>query len=133
MNHAVLPYTILIVEDYDIARTAMRLLLEDRGHNVFDVNCGQDALACCAELADRDASLDIALVDLGLPDTRGNQLIEELRASVEIGQVIYCSGCSRDEPEVQHLLATDKSCAYFEKPVRLDELLAYIHKNRTQQ
>jgi len=66
--------SILIVEDHDDAREALRTLLELEGHRVDAVGNGPSAL----EIA-RDHRLDIALVDIGLPEVDGYEVARRMR------------------------------------------------------
>jgi CheY-like chemotaxis protein len=67
--------SILIVEDNEDAREALRTLLELEGHRVDAAGTGPRAL----ELA-REHELDIALVDIGLPEVDGYEVARRMRA-----------------------------------------------------
>jgi CheY-like chemotaxis protein len=67
--------SILIIEDHDDAREALRALLELEGHTVTAAASGPHGV----EIARRDAP-DIALVDIGLPDVDGYEVARRLRA-----------------------------------------------------
>ena len=67
---------ILIVEDNDDARDALRMLLELDGHVVEAAAEGMQAL----EIA-RGKDLDVALVDIGLPGIDGYEVARRIRAS----------------------------------------------------
>ena len=69
------PRSILIVEDHDDAREALRALLELEGHHVHAVGNGPGALALA-----RDRHLDVALVDIGLPEVDGYEVARRMRA-----------------------------------------------------
>ena len=67
---------ILIVEDNDDARDALRMLLELDGHVVEAAAEGMQAL----EVA-RGKDPDLALVDIGLPGIDGYEVARRIRAS----------------------------------------------------
>ena len=67
---------ILIVEDNDDARDALRMLLELDGHVVEAAAEGMQAL----EIA-RGKDPDVALVDIGLPGIDGYEVARRIRAS----------------------------------------------------
>ena len=67
--------SILIVEDHADAREALRALLELEGHCVAAVGTGPSALDVV-----RDRHVDIALVDIGLPEVDGYEVAQSMRA-----------------------------------------------------
>jgi two-component system, sensor histidine kinase len=67
--------SILIVEDHEDAREALRALLELEGYRVDAVGSGPSALAVV-----RDRQLDIALIDIGLPEVDGYEVARRMRA-----------------------------------------------------
>jgi CheY-like chemotaxis protein/two-component sensor histidine kinase len=68
--------SVLIVEDNDDARQMLQAALALGGHKVRTARNGESALALAAE-----ASPDVALIDLGLPDISGYEVARRLRAS----------------------------------------------------
>ena len=69
--------SILIIEDHDDAREALRALLELEGHQVEAAASGPRGV----ELA-RECRPDIALVDIGLPEVDGYEVARRLRTLV---------------------------------------------------
>jgi CheY-like chemotaxis protein len=67
--------TILLVEDHDDAREAMRTLLELDGHVVHTASDGQQGI----ELG-RTQAFDVALIDIGLPGADGYEVARRIRA-----------------------------------------------------
>jgi len=67
--------SILIVEDHEDAREALRALLELEGHRVDAAGTGPRAL----ELA-REHHPEIALIDIGLPEVDGYEVARRMRA-----------------------------------------------------
>jgi PAS domain S-box-containing protein len=67
---------VLVVEDNDDAREALRLLLESLGHRVIEAGDGPHGLALA--LHHRP---EVALIDLGLPGLDGYEVARALRAS----------------------------------------------------
>ena len=66
--------SILIIEDHDDAREALRALLELEGHQVEAAASGPRGV----EIA-RNSMPDIALVDIGLPEVDGYEVARRLR------------------------------------------------------
>lgn len=69
--------SILLVEDHDDTRRAMSQLLGLSGHIVTAVGTGREALAAVDA---GGTAFDCAVIDLGLPDVPGTQLMRELLA-----------------------------------------------------
>jgi len=66
--------TILIVEDHPTMRDAMRLVLEEDGHDVEDASDGESGLA-----AVRAHPPDVVLLDLNIPALSGAEVLEALK------------------------------------------------------
>jgi len=66
---------ILLVEDHKAMRDMIAAHLRERGFAVDPVGCGEDALACAAV-----AAYDAVILDLGLPDMDGMDVLARLRA-----------------------------------------------------
>lgn len=101
---------ILVVEDDPAQRRALERLLGQRG---FDVRVAADGRA--AVLAVQAGPVDVAIVDLNLPDTSGIDLIRrirELRPSVEC--VMLTGQGSEAAAEGARLAGASD---YFEKPI----------------
>lgn len=67
--------TILLVEDDPFLREAIRLLLEDAGYGVREAGTAAQALAVLD-----DSRPSLVLLDLGLPDRSGVDLVHDLNA-----------------------------------------------------
>ena len=67
--------SILIIEDHEDAREALRALLELEGHRVAAAGTGPQGV----ELAQQTLP-DVALVDIGLPEVDGYEVARRLRA-----------------------------------------------------
>lgn len=65
---------VLVVEDDELIRTSLRLLLEDEGHSVLEATSGEEGLALAAEHRP-----DAVLLDITLPRLDGFQVCRELR------------------------------------------------------
>ncbi|QFZ21850.1 response regulator transcription factor [Saccharothrix syringae] len=107
---------VLLVEDDDGVADALVEALEDNDHRPGRVTRGADAL-----LAHRD--FDVLLLDLGLPDADGLDVLRKIRrvSSVPV-LVLTARGDERSIVRGLRLGADD----YLVKPVRLGELLARI-------
>jgi signal transduction histidine kinase len=70
--------SVLIVEDSDDAREALRLLLESLGHRVFEASDGQQGLTLALQHRP-----EVVLIDLGLPGLDGYEMAQALRSTPE--------------------------------------------------
>ncbi len=93
-------HCILVVEDNPIMRRMLRLTLASAGHQVLEAPDGHSCLDVAAE-----RSLDAVVLDLGLPDVDGAELLELLRAEPgrERLPAIALSGMAkrRGDPELE--------------------------------
>jgi len=95
-----LSHCILVVEDNPIMRRMLRLTLASAGHQVLEAPDGHTGLGVASE-----RSLDAVVLDLGLPDVDGADLLELLRSQPgrEDLPAIALSGMAkrRGEPELE--------------------------------
>ncbi|MGW0604947.1 response regulator transcription factor [Streptomyces sp. NPDC002640] len=105
---------ILLAEDDDGVAAALVEVLYDHGHDVRRVRHGRDVQTY-------HRSADLLLLDLGLPDVDGLDVLRALRAVSEMAVVVLTArGDERSVVRGLRLGADD----YLVKPVRLAELLA---------
>jgi PAS domain S-box-containing protein len=71
------PQTVLLVEDDQLARDALQVLLDDEGYQVLAAGDGAQAMALAREYGEL---IDVLVSDLGMPDQDGFDLIRQLRA-----------------------------------------------------
>lgn len=109
---------ILVIDDESQIRRLLRVALTAYGYEVKEVICGQDGL--------REAAVyrpDLIILDLGLPDIDGLQLLRQLREWSEIPVIIL----SVKEHEQDKITALDTGADdYVSKPFSMGELLARI-------
>jgi DNA-binding response OmpR family regulator len=105
---------VLLVEDDAGVAGALAETLDARGHAVAHVTRGEDALT-------RHRDADLVLLDLGLPDTDGLDVLRKIR-QVSAVPVLVLTARDDERTVVRGLrLGADD---YLAKPVRLAELLA---------
>ena len=109
---------ILVVDDEPQILRVLRINLLARQYEVLTAATGADALTSAAE-----DHPDLVILDLGLPDLDGVEVITRLRAWTRV-PVIVLSGRadSRDKVDALDAGADD----YVTKPFSVDELLARI-------
>jgi two-component system KDP operon response regulator KdpE len=109
---------ILLVEDEADIRRFVRLSLEREGMSVFDA---VDTDRARIEASSRKP--DLAIIDLGLPDGDGKDLIKELRAWSSVPILVLSA---RDQ-ETEKVAALDVGADdYLAKPFGVPELLARV-------
>jgi two-component system KDP operon response regulator KdpE len=112
------PAHILVVEDDPALRRFLRTSLDACGYAVSDVATGQEALGRMA--LDRP---DVMVLDLGLPDLDGVDLVARVREWSETPIIVVSS---RDS-DASKIMALDRGADdYVTKPFSMGELLARI-------
>ena len=110
---------ILIVEDDPAIRRFLHTGLTAHGHRPSEVETGRAALAALAR-----GAVDLVVLDLGLPDIDGLEVIRDLRAAGNAVPVIVLSSRDAEAAKVAALdLGADD---YITKPFGIDELYARI-------
>ncbi len=109
---------VLIVEDEPALLRALRINLRARGFDVATATAGREALAEA-----RRRPPDLVLLDLGLPDLDGGQVIRELRGW-SAAPVIVLSGRAGSGDKIGALDAGADD--YVTKPFDMEELLARL-------
>jgi DNA-binding response OmpR family regulator len=107
---------VLIVEDDDAMAAALAAAVESAGHRAARVSRGADAL-----LAHR--KFEVILLDLGLPDMDGLNVLRKLRQVTQCPILILTA---RDDERSVVLGLRSGADDYLVKPVKLVELLARI-------
>lgn len=106
----------LIAEDDEPVGRALRDVLSANGYAVTLVNRGADVLL-------RHAEAQVILLDLGLPDIDGLEVLRKLR---RVDDVVVIVLTARDDERSVVLALRLGADDYLTKPVRLAELLARI-------
>src|SRR5258708_2787596 len=109
---------VLVIEDEPQMRRFLRATLEAHDYRMVDATTGQAGLA---EATTRTP--DIVLLDLGLPDTDGVEILERLRGWTEV-PVIVVSARDQEKEKIRALDAGADD--YLTKPFGAGELLARI-------
>ncbi|MGZ4131522.1 MAG: response regulator [Actinomycetota bacterium] len=109
---------VLVVDDEPQIRRALRTSLEAHGYEVAAVGTGGEGVVAVAEQAP-----DLVLLDLGLPDMDGTEVIRRLRAFAEVPVIVL----SVRESQSDKVAALDAGADdYVTKPFGMEELLARL-------
>lgn len=111
---------ILLVEDNLLLRHHLGVQLQDLGHLVDSASDAQEADYYCQE-----HELDLAIVDLGLPDEDGLSLIKRWRRNGIAFPILILTAREAWEDKVKGLEAGADD--YVTKPFQLEEVVARIN------
>jgi two-component system KDP operon response regulator KdpE len=129
MTNAAAPLRILVVDDEPAIRRFLRTSLTAEGYLVIEAADGTTALDTL-----RRNPIDVLVLDLGLPDIDGFDIIRQLRGAGSAVPIIILSSRTDESGKVQALdLGADD---YVTKPFGVDELLARLRaalRHRLQQ
>ncbi|WP_326569287.1 response regulator [Amycolatopsis rhabdoformis] len=110
--------TVLVVDDEPQIVRALRINLNARGYKVITAHDGTAALKAVAE-----TKPDVVVLDLGLPDLDGTEVIAGLRGWTTVPIIVLSArGDSADKVQALDAGADD----YVTKPFGMDELLARL-------
>jgi two-component system KDP operon response regulator KdpE len=113
-----IPATVLLIEDERQMRRFLRVTLQSEKYCVLEAETANDGLS---QAATRNP--DIVLLDLGLPDMDGLEVIEKLREWSTVPVIVI----SAREQEGDKIKALDRGADdYLTKPFGAGELLARI-------
>ena len=112
------PLKILVIDDEPPIRKLLRMGLSAHGYEVLDAPNGKIALELLAKKP------DLVILDLGLPDIDGLELLRRIRHRQESLPIVVLSSRGDEAGKVAALdLGADE---YVTKPFGMDELLARI-------
>ncbi len=109
---------VLVVDDDETIRRTLRINLRARGYDVEVVGSGLDALSTL-----EDAPPDLVILDLGLPDVDGVEVLRRLRRTSRV-PVVVLSARHQSDDKVEAL--DEGADDYVTKPFGMDELMARV-------
>ena len=110
------PIKVLVIDDEPPIRKLLRMGLSTQGYDILEASNGKIALE---KLAEGPA---LIILDLGLPDIQGHELLRMIRGRNESVPIVVLSSRGDEAGKVQALdLGADD---YLTKPFGMDELLA---------
>jgi two-component system, OmpR family, KDP operon response regulator KdpE len=110
------PLKILVIDDEPPIRKLLRMGLSTQGYEISEAPNGEKSLELLAQKP------DLIILDLGLPDMQGLELLRMIRARNERVPIVVLSSRGDEAGKVQALdLGADD---YVTKPFGMDELLA---------
>ncbi len=110
------PVKVLVVDDEPPIRKLLRMGLSTQGYEILEASNGKIALELLAE------NPALIILDLGLPDIQGHELLRMIRGRNDSVPIVVLSSRGDEAGKVQALdLGADD---YLTKPFGMDELLA---------
>jgi two-component system, OmpR family, KDP operon response regulator KdpE len=111
------PLRVLVIDDEPPIRKLLRVGLTAHGYQIIEASSGKAALELLSEQPP-----DLVILDLGLPDMQGHELLRAVRERNDSVPIVVLS--SRDD-EAGKVQALDSGADdYVTKPFGMDELLA---------
>ena len=110
------PIKVLVIDDEPPIRKLLRMGLSTQGYEILEASNGKIALELLAQ------NPALIILDLGLPDIQGHELLRMIRGRNESVPIVVLSSRGDEAGKVQALdLGADD---YLTKPFGMDELLA---------
>ena len=111
---------VLLIEDDSAMAHSIELMLKSEGFNVYTTDLGEEGIDL-GKIYD----YDIIVLDLGLPDMSGFEVLKTLRTHKVQTPILILSGTGNIDSKVRGLgFGADD---YMTKPFHKDELIARIH------
>jgi CheY-like chemotaxis protein len=120
------PSRILIAEDLDENRIALKLMLKLAGFEPLEASDGEQALEMV-----RKEKPDLVLMDISLPLLDGLQATRKLRADTGLEQLPIIIVSAYDNPETRDEARASGGTDYISKPIEFDQLKEMIVKYLT--
>ncbi len=115
---ASVPCSALVIDDEPQIQRLLTLALEANGYRVSNARAGREGLAIAAQQRH-----DVIILDLGLPDISGDEVLKQLREWTQTPVVIL----SVQDRETEKIEALDQGADdYVTKPFNTGELLARL-------
>jgi PAS domain S-box-containing protein len=111
----------LVVEDEELVRLSLTETLESLGFRIVEASTSAGAVS----IAETTADLDVAIIDIGLPDRSGLDLARDLRNKFPRLPLIIASGYGTGQ---LGSLSNDTSIAYLPKPYDERAVLSVLEK-----
>ncbi len=115
---------ILIVDDEDIIRKELRGVLECLDYAIYDASRPSLALALLEKQA-----IDIAIIDIKMPEMSGIELLKLIKGSYPDIEVIIITGHGDENTLLEAL--REGAFDYFRKPIRGPDIEYAIHRTRS--
>ena len=118
--------TILIVDDDQNMRKSLADILRIKGYQVLAAGCGEEGLALLGR-----QFVALALIDLGLPDISGLDVLERMKTKSPATQAIVLTGQASVDSAIE--AARRGAYSYLLKPYDMNLLLLHVRRALEKQ
>jgi CheY-like chemotaxis protein len=116
---------ILIIDDDDLMRASMRMVLAEEHHEIREARNGDEGLALM-----RENAADLVICDIIMPEKDGIETVQILRDEWSALRILAVSGAGRIDPSERltdaQLLGADATLAKPFSNVELREMVARL-------
>lgn len=116
--------TVLIIDDEEIVRTPLSMMLKMKGYDVTTASGGDEAIDLY-----RRSPTDIVITDILMPGKSGLEVIQELKQEFPDVGIIATSGVATHKGDDVFVLAREHGAGItLEKPIMMEELLGAVQE-----
>lgn len=115
--------TVLLVEDEPQVRNLAALVLRDRGYEVLEASCGDEALRAARQHAGK---IHLLLTDVVMPQMSGKELAEQVTNAISDIKVLFASGYTDDA--IVHHGVLDADMNFIQKPFTPNSLATKVRQ-----
>jgi CheY-like chemotaxis protein len=117
---------VLLVEDAEDDRIALRVMIEELGHQVLEATDGKQAVQVTV-----DSNPDFVLMDLSMPVVDGLQATAAIRAISRFPDRLPIVAMTAFQESLTEAEAFKAGCdEYLQKPIHLDDLGERVQETR---
>lgn len=115
----------LLVEDDEFGRGALRELFEEHGWDVAEAENGMEAMRLLAQ-----TDFDVIVTDVFMPDMDGVELIRQIKVTKKSPKILAISGggAGMGADNTVDIIGAIGADAALQKPVSNDELLRTVNE-----
>jgi len=114
---------ILVVDDYSITQKILSHQLRNNGHSVILASNGREALRCLDE-----NTVDLAIVDIAMPEMDGITLLIHLRADDRFKRLPVIMLTASGQDNDRQIAETEGISDFLTKPVSSIELAGAVNR-----
>ena len=112
---------ILVIDDTSSIRSFLQVVLEDEGSQFYGAATANDGLALC-----KDIKPDLVILDLGLPDRDGLEVLPDLKALPAPQSPLVFILTVRKGNDIINMARAKGADGYLSKPFIVEDLLEMI-------
>lgn len=120
--------TVLLIEDEEIVRSSLRLILEEEGFDVFEAADGVEGVDQFRQMTSESVPADVVVTDILMPNKHGYKTIADIQEIDSDTKIIAISGGGGTNPklflEIAEFLGVEHVLA---KPFTSKELLDAVN------